>query len=181
MKRKLIVISGAAASGKTTLGIRLQHDLGIPMLTKDDIKELLFETLPQSDRDWSRVQGKMAMAMMYAGTRTLLDEGLPVLIEAVFNREKAQKDTIALGDELDVAEVHCVVSEQVRQQRWRHRAHSSRHPGQLDGSTAPLDAYAQKPIFPEKAVTIDTGQPIELYESSCRGIVDNLKLWLKER
>ena len=182
MKRKLIVISGASATGKTTLGVRLQKDLGVPLIAKDDIKEMLFDTLPQSDRKWSKMQGRMAIAMMFAGARVLLDHGEPVAIESVFDREKAREDIEALsGDgDVDTMEVHCYVSEPVRQHRWRHRVSVSRHAGHLDGAVAPVDVATSRPIYPDRAISIDTGAEAEIYESSCKGLIEHLSAWLKE-
>ena len=38
---RYIVVSGPAASGKTTLGRRLGDALGLPMIDKDDLLEAL--------------------------------------------------------------------------------------------------------------------------------------------
>ena len=44
-KSLLIIINGAPCTGKTTLGRKLAKQLCLPFLSKDGIKEVLFDTL----------------------------------------------------------------------------------------------------------------------------------------
>ncbi|MDP6369585.1 MAG: hypothetical protein QF615_08250, partial [Planctomycetota bacterium] len=58
MKRPtLILVSGAAATGKTTVANLLSAGLRIPVISKDAIKESLFESLGWNNREWSRKVG----------------------------------------------------------------------------------------------------------------------------
>jgi predicted kinase len=49
-KNLLIVITGLPGTGKTTLGRKLAEELALPFISKDDIKELLFDGLGWEDR-----------------------------------------------------------------------------------------------------------------------------------
>ena len=40
-----ILVAGMPASGKSTIAVRISESLGIPMLSKDSIKEVLFDDL----------------------------------------------------------------------------------------------------------------------------------------
>ena len=40
-----ILVAGMPASGKSTIAVRISESLGIPMLSKDSIKEMLFDDL----------------------------------------------------------------------------------------------------------------------------------------
>lgn len=60
----VILIAGAPASGKTTLARTLGARLNLPVLSKDNIKETLFDALPVNG-EWSRPLG-------YASYRLLL-------------------------------------------------------------------------------------------------------------
>ena len=40
-----ILVAGMPASGKSTIAVRISEALGIPMLSKDSIKEVLFDDL----------------------------------------------------------------------------------------------------------------------------------------
>lgn len=46
MADRALLINGAPASGKTTLARRLRDELGLPLVTKDDIKEALADAVP---------------------------------------------------------------------------------------------------------------------------------------
>ncbi|GAB3030212.1 hypothetical protein GCM10011376_39850 [Nocardioides flavus (ex Wang et al. 2016)] len=48
--RLLIVVSGLAASGKTSVGRGLSDGVALPLLDKDDILEALFDSLGCDDR-----------------------------------------------------------------------------------------------------------------------------------
>jgi predicted kinase len=62
--RRLVYVSGAPGSGKTSLAVPLAAELGWALLTKDRIKETLHDALepPEPDREWSRRLGATAMA-----------------------------------------------------------------------------------------------------------------------
>ncbi len=50
----LIVVAGAPATGKTVIARRVAKALQLPLVCKDDLKELLFDDLGWSDQAWSR-------------------------------------------------------------------------------------------------------------------------------
>jgi AAA domain len=67
----LVLVTGPPASGKTTLAQPLAHQLGLPLLGKDTIKEALFDTLGTGDRAWSRRLGAASYAVLLALAREL--------------------------------------------------------------------------------------------------------------
>ena len=85
----LIIVSGPPGSGKTTLATRLAADLRLPLLTKDRIKEILFDTLGWSDRAWSQRLGTATMELLYADLEAQLAAGCPSVIESNFRVEWA--------------------------------------------------------------------------------------------
>src|SRR5687767_10053733 len=52
-KNVIIIISGAPATGKTTLGKKLSAKYNIPFISKDALKERIFDNLGWSDKAWS--------------------------------------------------------------------------------------------------------------------------------
>ena len=64
--RRLVYVSGAPGSGKTSLAVPLAAELGYALLAKDRIKETLHDALgaPEPDRAWSRRLGGAAMELL---------------------------------------------------------------------------------------------------------------------
>lgn len=177
----LVIVSGAPASGKTTISRQLEKDLEIPVLAKDDIKEMLFDRLPQYDRDWSTIEGRMAITMMYAGASHLLDAGYHAMIESSFNVDYSRQEIadIAARSGADVVEIYCTLAHDIRQQRWSERAQTTRHPGHMDSPTHMLSLRPEDaPLFPDTAMVIDTGLSppayAKRYQEICRTIKNTL-------
>ena len=131
----LIVIQGAPGTGKTTLSRRLEKDLEVPLIAKDDIKEFLFDRLVQSDRAFSRLQGEASVFMMYAAARSFLKAGKSIIIESAFFTQFAKKDVADLLNEVGARgyEIYVHCDEDVRRERFLKRIHDGdRHPGHID-------------------------------------------------
>ncbi len=78
----LLIILGAPGVGKTTLARRLAELLGLPLLVRDDVKEILFDTLGWSDREWSRKLGYASWLIMRYMTGQFLGAGQSVIVES---------------------------------------------------------------------------------------------------
>ncbi len=121
-----IVVSGAPGAGKTLLARPLAAELHLPLLSKDVIKEALFDELGIGDRLWSRRMGRASMAVIYRIAATTPT----AVIEAVFHRDVSIHDLHALDKPL--IEVHCQLDPQLAIARFEQRADHERHPGHLD-------------------------------------------------
>ncbi|MBK5222342.1 MAG: AAA family ATPase [Acidimicrobiia bacterium] len=121
-----IVVSGAPGSGKTALARPLAAALRVPLLSKDVVKETLFDELGVGDRLWSRRMGRASMAVLYR----IADTCPSAVIEAVFHRAVSVDDLHALGKPL--IELHCMCEPELAIARFRQRAEVERHPGHLD-------------------------------------------------
>ena len=60
-----ILVAGIPASGKSTIAVRISESLGIPMLSKDSIKEVLFDDLGFHSRAEKVQLGTAAMHILY--------------------------------------------------------------------------------------------------------------------
>ena len=71
--RRLVYVSGAPGSGKTSLAVPLAAELGYALLTKDRIKETLHDALgaPKPDLAWSRRLSGAAMELLWRWLPTL--------------------------------------------------------------------------------------------------------------
>jgi predicted kinase len=153
----LLIITGPPCSGKTTLGMRLAHDLNLPYLYKDGIKELLFDTLGWKDRSWSKQLGHASSEILYYFTGALLAAGCSVTIESNFYPEFTTPKLLAIQADHPFTPftVQCSASRDILFQRFKQRAESSqRHPGHLDHT---LYLEFEETSFNDERYTLDIG------------------------
>ena len=131
---QIIIISGPPASGKTSLRERLADHYGLPVLGKDDFKEILFDGLGWSDRSWSQKVGGVSYDLLQSMTQELCKTGRPFILESNFtNRFAAAIAAIAARFAYQPIVIHCVAEGSVLLNRFRDRAQSgARHPGHQD-------------------------------------------------
>jgi predicted kinase len=131
----VLIITGPPASGKSTLGRELAQKLGLPFLGKDVFKEILFDHLGWSDREWSRRLGAASMDLLYQSAAALLQAGQSVALEANFY---AKWDTPKLLELAEMSgcrfvQVVCTASKSTLAERYRRRSLSrERHPGHTE-------------------------------------------------
>ena len=92
----LVIVSGFPGSGKTTLSRALATELAWPLLSKDDIKEALFDVLGTGDLAHASKLSRAAHVAMYALARTMPT----AILEAFFQPGLAEPDLNALGRQL---------------------------------------------------------------------------------
>jgi predicted kinase len=129
----LLVVSGAPASGKTTLAGRLADDGGLRLVSRDAIKEALADALGHPDSiEASRALGNGAYAAMFAVARRLLDSGVDIAIESNFRHGQSEPELLGLASNTDARCVHCVSEPSTIRTRYESRT-EVRHPAHLDG------------------------------------------------
>ena len=131
----LIVVNGAPDTGKTTLARRLADRLVLPLVTKDGIKETLFETLGWSDRTWSRRLGGASMEVLYLFAEAQLAARRSCIVEANFAPSFANPALrrIAARCPFLPIQILCTADCDVLAARFRQRVRSGeRHPGHQD-------------------------------------------------
>ena len=83
-KMENIVLIGMPGSGKSTIAVRISESLGIPMLSKDSIKEVLFDDLGFHSRAEKVQLGTAAMHILYYAAAQLMKVGKPFILENNF-------------------------------------------------------------------------------------------------
>lgn len=83
-QKKLIIIDGYLASGKSTFALRLSKSLNIPYLVKDTFKDALCQSVPITSRAESSMYSSITFdAILYVVER-LFETANPVIIEGNF-------------------------------------------------------------------------------------------------
>lgn len=84
MNKKIIIIEGYLASGKSTFAKQLSKQINVPYLIKDTFKIALCENIAVSNRtESSRFSTVTFDAMMYVAER-MFETGYPIIIEGNF-------------------------------------------------------------------------------------------------
>jgi predicted kinase len=134
-KPSLIVVSGFPCTGKTTIAEKLSQELSIPLISRDDYKECLFDSLGSKDRQWSRLLGSASYSVIYKTAERLLAAGTTLILESNFHPDFAvevlnnfQKDSGCLTIQL-----FCKADRDVLIDRFIKRSASGeRHMGHQD-------------------------------------------------
>lgn len=135
MTAEVVIVTGLPATGKTTIARRLSASLGWPMFSKDDFKELLFDRIGHSDREWSKKLGAASYGILGHIAEQELAAGRSFIIETNFPAESAEL-FVELADRHHVryVQVLCHADGDVVMQRFTSR--SDRHPGHVDDVVA---------------------------------------------
>jgi len=156
--RRLVCVSGAPGSGKTSLAVPLAAELGYPLLAKDRIKETLHDALgaPGPDRAWSRRLGAAAMELLWA----LAADAPAVVIEANFRPRSGYERAKLSGLAAQPVEVHCACPPEVAVQRYNARV---THPVHVV-TMLQLEQMAEydRPVGIGGPVTVDTTIPVDM-------------------
>lgn len=131
--RVLVSISGAPGSGKSTLASALAERIGVPRFSRDDLREVLLDSLGADDRPASRRIGRAAFTLISSIAARFAAVSCGVVIESNFRRRVSEPELQPLVTRMPSILLHCQTSsdEIVRRSRERDQR-AERHPGHFD-------------------------------------------------
>lgn len=131
----IVIISGPPGTGKTTLAEKIAARFGLPLINKDGIKELLFDSLGVGNREWSKKLGVLSYQLLYFFLESHMKAGNSLVVESNFHPENDSAQLLSLIEKYGFTplQIQCKTEGQVLLERFKTRAESGqRHSGHVD-------------------------------------------------
>ena len=166
LSRRIILVSGPPASGKTTIARPLAEYFGFALLTKDDIKETLYLALhgTPGDLEFSRRIGAAAMEVLWS----LVPHCPQLVLEANFRTQTPyERDKLAVLLALpntQLVEIYCRLPREEASRRFAERARNERHhPAHALAEMSPerMIEY-EEPFAMSAVIEVDTQAPVNI-------------------
>lgn len=156
------MISGAPGSGKSTLAAELAPELDFALLSKDVIKETLFDQLGRGALELAanRRIGGAAMEVLWKLTGFCPR----VVIEANFRPKSAYERNKIKALEGELIEVFCRCPPDEAKRRFAERARSGdHHPSHIFRTLPPKSlAEYETPVGIGRVIEVDTSRPVDV-------------------
>lgn len=139
-----ILVSGIPASGKTCLSKVIANQFDIPVISKDEIKEIMFDTIGFSNRQEKVQLGIVSMKAMYYFAKQLMESKKAFILENNFE-EISMIDLNNLINHYNykIVHVHVTGNYQVIYKRFIERDRSGhRHLGHVLNTRYPCQDLA---------------------------------------
>jgi predicted kinase len=145
---RLVVVTGPPGAGKTTIAAELRKRLGLPLITKDSLKETLGGELGIEDRVRSQQLGSVVFELIGLVVKELLAQGVSVIAEGNFT----ERSTLFSGlPPAEIVQVHVTAEPETLHMRLRER--DTRHPVHYDREAADeVSARAARGEWPPLAI-----------------------------
>ena len=161
--RRVVIVSGAPGAGKSTLAGPLAGELGFPLLSKDVIKETLFDHLghvADDERRSSQQLGGAAMRLLWR----LACACPSVVLEANFRSQSPYERERLLELSARPIEVYCRVPIALAALRYAERGASASHHAVHVARSLPVEAFDefQEPFGVGPVIEVDTTGKVDI-------------------
>jgi predicted kinase len=162
VKKCVVIVNGLPGTGKTTLGRAIADDFGWPFVSKDVFKEIMFDTIGWSDKEWSLKLSAATHRIMDYVIDELLATGHSVVVESNFKADldapRFERFRTKYG--VTLIQLLCWAEGEALFERYKARLESGRHPGHTEADS--LDV-AKASLAPGKAEPLPiVGPTIEI-------------------
>ena len=160
IERRIVLVSGAPAAGKTSLAVPLAKLLELPLIAKDDIKETLVDVLGDHDGDlmWSRKVGGASMELLWK----LAERAPATVLEANFRPHSAYEREKLTRLEARIVEIYCRCPADVLMQRFHDRAKTAHAAHPATDLTPEWIAEFDRPMGLGDVIEVDTTRPVDV-------------------
>jgi predicted kinase len=142
MRGVILIVLGAPATGKTSIGNRLAQSLKIPYFSKDGVKEPVFDELGcpvamETDEPLSgRKMDNAALSILIYLIEMQLRAGCGCIIDSTFQKHHAPTlKALMFKYHFTPIQIMCSAEESELEKRFKRRAKTAeRHAGHLDHS-----------------------------------------------
>ena len=172
--KRVVLVNGVPASGKSRLSKAISRQLGWPVLALDTIKDPFLRHIEGVDRLFNRTLGKASYQAMFSVVRDA-PYGSAFIVDAWFGFQPLTLlvEHLASAGVTDIAEIWCHAPGEVLAQRYSARL-DDRLPGHPGAEYVPELVELAKHAAPTRlgpVFDIDTSQPFT---------VDDVTAWLTE-
>lgn len=162
--RRLVMVNGVPASGKSSLAHALAERTGWPLLALDTIKEPFLELLDGVDRPFNRLLGRASYKAIFAAIGEAA-EGSTFIVDAWFGFQPAEvlREHVEMAGIGEVVELWCHAPPEVIGERYAARL-GSRLPGHPGAGYVPeLIGLAGRagPVGLGPVLDVDTTRPAD--------------------
>ncbi len=183
---KLIIVTGRPAAGKSTLAKRLSQEIKLPIVSKDDIREVLFERPGWTDRPWAQLLGRASVDMMFYFAQAELSVRHSIIFDNSFDPEMSNPRFRALLNEqrAESIQIVCNADSEALFQRFKSRTETgNRHPGHGDENVL---EQLRTNLAKEESPVLDIGGEVvevdttDFEKVDFQAILDRVKVFLEE-
>lgn len=152
----IVIITGHPGTGKTSIGKGLSKEIDIPLISKDELKDRIFNTLGYSDKEWSLKVSAAAHRIMDYVVDEELRSGHSLILESNFKTEIDSERFAKLKDKYGCKLIQILVTADgsVIFKRFIDKMHGpERNPGHVEA----IDEEAIRLGFLEPYPPLDIG------------------------